>query len=62
MFGILFETVTDQKRLRRLVELMQAKAFYPIIDRIVPASEAGLAFERVLKKGKLGKILLDFQR
>lgn len=60
-FGFLMEADTDQRRLGRLVKLMEANAFEPIIDRVVPISNAPAAFERVLEKGKLGKILLDFR-
>lgn len=60
-FGFLMEADTDQRRLRRLIELMEANAFQPVIDQVVPISNAPDAFERVLEKGKLGKILLDFR-
>jgi len=60
-FGFLMEADTDQRRLGRLVELMKASAFEPVIDCVVPISDATDAFDRILQKGKLGKILLDFR-
>lgn len=60
-FGFLMEADTDQRRLCRLIKLMDASAFQPVIDKVVPISHAPAAFERILEKGKLGKILLDFR-
>ncbi len=61
-WGFPLETDTDQKRLTRLTQLMEADAFRPIIDSIYPLDDAVSAFARQEEHGKRGKILIDFSR
>ena len=53
------ESDTDEKRMRRLCELMTQGAFRPAIDSIHPLANAADAFARQQEPGKHGKILID---
>ena len=59
-WGFLLESDTDEKRMRRLCELMTQGAFRPAIDSIHPLANAADAFARQQESGKHGKILIDF--
>lgn len=60
-WGYLMEYNTDATRMERLRSLIAQQAFSPVIDSIYELSVAEDAFERQLKPGKKGKILLDFR-
>lgn len=59
-WGYLMEADTDARRMSRFLGLIEAGAFREVIDCIYPLAEAGDAFQRQLKPGKQGKILIDF--
>ena len=59
-WGYLMEADTDAKRMSRLLGLMETGAFGAVIDSIYPLAQANEAFQRQLKPGKQGKILIDF--
>lgn len=61
-WGFLLESDTDQKRLARLVQLMETNALRPIVDSIYSVDDAASAFARQEERGKRGKILIDFSR
>ncbi len=45
---------------REVVPHLATGRVAPLIDRVVPASDAVAAFDRLAARGKLGKVLLDF--
>ncbi len=45
---------------REVVPHLATGRVAPLIDRVVPASDAAAAFDRLEARGKLGKVLLDF--
>ncbi|MEQ9518166.1 MAG: NAD(P)-dependent alcohol dehydrogenase [Parvibaculum sp.] len=60
-WGFLLEADTDEKRMNRLVTLMQAGAFKPIIDSSYPYNDAASAFRHQEEgRGKRGKVLITF--
>jgi len=61
-WGFLLEFDTDQKRLARLAQLMEANVLRPVIDSVYSVDDAASAFARQEERGKRGKILIDFSR
>lgn len=59
-WGYLMEADTDNRRMSHVLELMEAGAFKEVIDSVYPLAQADDAFQRQLKPGKRGKILIDF--
>lgn len=57
-WGFLLESDTDQKRLGRLSELMEAGVFTPVVDSSYTLQDAAKAFARQEESGKRGKIML----
>jgi len=45
---------------RDVVPALASGAVRPEIDSVFPASRAGAAFDRLMSRGKTGKVLLDF--
>ncbi len=60
-WGFLLEHDTDEARMERLRGLVADGAFSETIDSIHPLADADAAFERQLRPGKRGKILLDMR-
>lgn len=46
---------------REVVPHLATGRIAPLIDRVLPASDAAAAFDRLEARGKLGKVLLDFE-
>ena len=46
---------------REVVPHLATGRIVPLIDRVFPASEAAAAYDRLEERGKLGKVLLDFE-
>ncbi len=44
---------------REVVPHLATGRIVPLVDRVVPATEAAAAFDRLQEPGKLGKVLLD---
>ena len=47
---------------REVVPHLATGRIAPLVDRVFPAGEAAAAFDRLQEPGKLGKVLLDFER
>jgi len=47
---------------REVVPHLATGRIAPIVDRVFPADDAAAAFDRLQEPGKLGKVLLDFER
>lgn len=60
-WGHVWEIDTDEERMERLRTLMEQGAFREAIDSIHPLERAKDAFDRQLRTGKRGKILIDFR-
>ncbi len=61
-WGFLLESNTDQQRLSRLADLMEAGVFRPIVDSTYTLDDAASVFSRQEERGKNGKIMLDFTK
>jgi len=60
-WGFLLERNTDSARMERLTELIAAGAFTEVIDSVHSLDDFADAFDRQLRSGKRGKILLDMR-
>ena len=47
---------------REVVPHLATGRIAPLVDRVFPAERGAAAFDRLQEPGKLGKVLLDFER